>query len=186
MIVLGSAPSRRLFKRVNAIVLSVAAILVISGVGTFAWTKGRQASAARTQVARYETLLSRRDAAAQLLASTDRLQEVNRYFVNAPNSAAAAALVQQQVSRFRKFRDLKIQDLSAAPRDNSPDEILVTLSASGTLADVAELLSEINTAEPHLFLESLALSRQRGSQADEWQTQVSLRLFALVQGDARP
>lgn len=179
MIFVGTARSRRLALFITLAAIALVAGIVAVAVGGFLWSQWHRASAARSLATRFEHVIDRQNEASKLLVGSDRQREVDHFFVAAPNPPAAAASLQQQISSLSAFRTLTIQDLSAAPREGASDEIAVTLSATGNLLDVTQFITELNSLAPHLFIESLAMSRARLADTTPAQAQISIRLFGL-------
>ena len=183
--ILGTPRSRKLALSIGLGAIAFVVLVLAIGIGGFVWTQWHRANVARHLVAHYENLLNRQKETSKLLVGSNRRQEIARYFLTAPNAPAAAAGLQQLVSGLDGFRALTIQELSAAPRDGKPDEITLTLSAAGELRDITQLLAEINSLSPHLFIESFALSRTRAGDRQASQAQLSIRLYALFEKGAR-
>ena len=132
-----------------------------------AFTEYRQRIAdLRYQLARYQTMIDRRDDLSQRLDQLRGLPQFTNLLLpeTAPNLAAAA--LENRIKTALAQRQGRMISMQMVPTSQTPQGLMpvtITIDAQGTIETVQTLFHALESGSPLLFLENVELKQSRSS-----------------------
>lgn len=164
---------------------ALALFLLLCGAGTMA-SLGAWSDAA-DEAAERRAILTRLEAAHRRggAGGTNTLEAIapDGAFLAAPTQGLASALLQTHVTRLVVAQRASIASSSTQPsaRDDPADVVRLRATFDMGLSALQNILYELETGMPYVFVDALVVSPQRGAQrsADQMLLHVTLDLRAL-------
>lgn len=121
--------------------------------------QGERIASARDQLQRYQRLAAQLPALRDQHTQLHELQVLTPYLIQAPNSALAAASVQQrlqEIAQVHAGRILSTRVLQGTP-DGPFERVVVNARLQIPLEGLQAMLYELETSQPYLFLEDISV-----------------------------
>lgn len=156
---------------------------------------GDRIDQARAQLERYQHLGSQVDAWRKLERRMKDAGQLAPYLIEAPNSALAAASVQQRLKDVASAHDgriLSTRVIKSSNEDSPFEKIAIGARLQLTLEGLQSLMHELETGQPYLFFEDLSVmsrparrGRRRVTKEPSSLLETRLTLFGLRRAEAQ-
>lgn len=150
--------------RLLALALLLLPLALVYRVGVLpAWqayvAQGERIDQARTQLHSYQRLAAQLPGLRRQLAELGEQQQLAPYLVEAPNSALAAAVVQQRLQALAEANEGRVLSTRVlrVAADGSFERVAVSARLQIALEGLQAMLYELETGQPYLFVEDLSV-----------------------------